>query len=65
MKYLKSFSSLNEENRFLNLKEVLKYIEDLSSVFRIEGFETLFGIIFTKSIFICSDYKKQYKYFII
>ena len=45
MKYLKSFSSLNEENRFLNLKEVLKYIEDLSSVFRIEGFETLFGIM--------------------
>ena len=45
MKYLKSFSSLNEENRFLNLKEVLNYIEDLSSVFRIEGFETLFGIM--------------------
>ena len=45
MKYLKSFSSLNEENRFLNLKEVLNYIEDLSSVFRVEGFETLFGIM--------------------
>ena len=45
MKYLKSFSSLNEANRFLNLKEVLNYIEDLSSVFRIEGFETLFGIM--------------------
>jgi hypothetical protein len=45
MKYLKSFSSLKESNRFLNLKEVLNYIEDLSSVFRIEGFETLFGIM--------------------
>jgi len=45
MKYLKSFSSLKESNRYLNLKEVLNYVEDLSSVFRIEGFETLFGIM--------------------
>ena len=45
MKYLKSFSSLNESNRFLNLKEVLNYIKELSSNFTDEGFETLFGIM--------------------
>jgi hypothetical protein len=45
MKYLKSFSALNESNRFLNLKEVLNYIEDLSSDFTDDGFETLFGIM--------------------
>jgi hypothetical protein len=45
MKYLKSFSSLKESNRFLNFKEVLNYVEDLSSDFTDEGFETLFGIM--------------------
>ena len=45
MKYLKSFSALNESNRFLNLKEVLNYIEDLSSDFTDDGFETKFGIM--------------------
>ena len=45
MKYLKSFSYLNESNRFLNLKEVLNYIEDLSSDFTDDGFETKFGIM--------------------
>jgi len=45
MKYLKSFSTLNESNRFLNLKEILNYLEDLSSDFTDDGFETKFGIM--------------------
>ena len=45
MKYIKSFSALNESNRFLNLKEVLNYIEDLSSDFNDDEFETKFGIM--------------------
>lgn len=45
MKYLKSFSSLKESNRYLNLKEVLDYVKDLSSNFINEGFETKFGIM--------------------
>jgi hypothetical protein len=42
MKYLRTY---NESNRFLNLKEVLATINDLSSDFTDEGFETLFGIM--------------------
>ena len=42
MKYLRTY---NESNRYLNLKEVLNYVEDLSSDFTDEGFETLFGIM--------------------
>ena len=42
MKYLITY---NESNRYLNLKEVLNYVEDLSSDFTDEGFETLFGIM--------------------
>ena len=42
MKYLITY---NESNRFLNFKEVLNYVEDLSSDFTDEGFETLFGIM--------------------
>ena len=42
MKYLRTY---NESNRYLNLKEVLATINDLSSDFTDEGFETLFGIM--------------------
>ena len=42
MKYLITY---NESNRYLNLKEVLNYVEDLSLDFTDEGFETLFGIM--------------------
>ena len=42
MKYLITY---NESNRYLNFKEVLNYVEDLSSDFTDEGFETLFGIM--------------------
>jgi len=42
MKYLITY---NESNRFLNFKEVLNYVEDLSSDFTDEGFETSFGIM--------------------
>jgi hypothetical protein len=50
MKYLKSFSALNESNRFLNLKEVLNYIEDLSLDFTDEGGEVIFGNMPTADI---------------
>ena len=50
MKYLKSFSALNESNRFLNLKEVLNYIEDLSLDFTDDGGEVIFGNMPTADI---------------
>jgi len=46
MKYLKSFGGLvKESNRFLNFKEVLDTIEDLSLDFTDEGGEVIFGIM--------------------
>ena len=45
MKYLKSFSALNESNRFSDFKEVLDTIEDLSLDFTDEGGQVVFGIM--------------------
>lgn len=43
MKYLKSFKSLNESNRFLHIKEVLETIEDMCLDIKDEGFKVVFG----------------------
>jgi len=45
MKYLKSFKSLNESNRFLHIKEVLETIEDMCLDIKDEGFKVIFGIM--------------------
>jgi len=51
MKYLKSFVGLiKESNRFLNFKEVLDTIEDLSLDFTDEGGEVIFGNMPTADI---------------
>jgi hypothetical protein len=51
MKYLKSFVGLiKESNRFLNFKEVLDTIEDLSLDFTDEGGEVIFGIMPSQDI---------------
>ena len=51
MKYLKSFGGLiKESNRFLNFKEVLDTIEDLSLDFTDEGGEVIFGNMPTADI---------------
>lgn len=43
MKYLKSFSALNESNRFLHMKEVLDTIDDMCLDLKDEGFKIMFG----------------------
>ncbi len=43
MKYLKSFNSLNESNRFIHIKEVIDTIEDMCLDIKDEGFKIVFG----------------------